>query len=330
MSKNYKCSICDFTTIYYNDIKRHINRINKCSKNHNNDNKIIYSDDQLFVLSLIPYDNNVHNVTKEEITHLKNSRILIGNKDELFNNIDDIVKNKLKTCKYCNLKFNKINDLKKHIVVNCFFENLKKNNNEQNPNKNLIINSNNTEQSNNENSFNTNNYNQCNVSNNIININLEIKSPVPFDQNWDISKINDKTKRGIIVSNIMYTSLLEEILKNEINLNIIMDNESDSGMVYKNDIVKYVEMKSKDIVEKTMEKLNNQLLDINNDDKVLLNDIMDYCRKMINKKYIDYQKDEAIQKNVEKLLINMYETKKHEAKEMAEKVLNNKNLNDGY
>jgi hypothetical protein len=124
--------------------------------------------------------------------------------------------------------------------------------------------------------------------------------------------------------------LLEEILKNEINLNIIMDNESDSGMVYKNDIVKYVEMKSKDIVEKTMEKLNNQLLDINNDDKVLFNDIMDYCRKMINKKYIDYQKDEAIQKNVEKLLINMYETKKHQAKEMAEKVLNNKNLNDGY
>ena len=33
-----------------------------------------------------------------------------------------------------------------------------------------------------------------------------------------------------------YNTELEEILKNEINLNVIIDKDSDSGLVYKNDI----------------------------------------------------------------------------------------------
>ena len=37
-----------------------------------------------------------------------------------------------------------------------------------------------------------------------------------------------------------YTRLLEEILNDEINLNVIIDKEKDSGMVYKNDIDKYI------------------------------------------------------------------------------------------
>ena len=49
----------------------------------------------------------------------------------------------------------------------------------------------------------------------------------------------------------MYTKLLEEILKNEINLNVIIEDETNSGLVYKNDDDKYVNMKIHDIIEKS-------------------------------------------------------------------------------
>ena len=51
--------------------------------------------------------------------------------------------------------------------------------------------------------------------------------------------------------------LLEEILKNEINLNVIIDKDNDLGIVYKNDIDKYIQIKSKNIVDNTMIKLKN-------------------------------------------------------------------------
>jgi len=46
----------------------------------------------------------------------------------------------------------------------------------------------------------------------------------------------------------MYTELLEEILKNDINLNVIIDKDNDSAMVYKNSVDKYIQMKLKDII----------------------------------------------------------------------------------
>jgi len=70
-----------------------------------------------------------------------------------------------------------------------------------------------------------------------------------------------------MVSQFMYTELLEEILKNNMNLNVIIDNENDSGIVYKNNIDKYIRMKLKDIVSNTMDKFNFHLNDINSSDK---------------------------------------------------------------
>lgn len=112
----------------------------------------------------------------------------------------------------------------------------------------------------------------------------------------------------------MYTSLLEEIMKNEINLNVIIDKNSNSGLVYKNNIEEYIEMKLKDIVNLTMEKLKNQLLEINNDikDKVM-KEVSDYYRKIITKKYIDYTKDKDIQEEVFDCVSNIFEKKKNEA-----------------
>jgi hypothetical protein len=165
-------------------------------------------------------------------------------------------------------------------------------------------------------------------SNNITNNNMyiEIKTPIPFDSEWDISKIEDIIKERCIFSTKMYTALLEEILKNEINLNVIIDKENDSGIVYKNDIDKYIKMKSKDIVDNTMDKLKNHLLEINtNSDKNCLIDCLDASKKIIKKKYDKYNNDKNLQKHITTIISDIYETKKGEAITISKNSENNEN-----
>lgn len=110
----------------------------------------------------------------------------------------------------------------------------------------------------------------------------------------------------------MYSQLLKEILENEINLNVIIDKNSNSGLVYKNNIDKYIRMKSSDIVNNTMDKLKNHLLEMNKTEETQFEEIIDYSRKMINKKHIDYNKDEILKSNVNNLMSNIYDEKKIE------------------
>jgi len=243
MQPNYLCKKCMFCSINFNDIKRHVNKKKSC---RNNTESFNYSDDQILVLALIPNSDNEN--IKEKIKYLEKSDILYKNKDKLFNDISYIDKNKSKKCIYCEHEFNKIIDLKQHLLIDCFYKEFSKNNKIEN-----ITNNTTNINSNNDNSI-------TNSHNNITNIYLEIKSPIPFDKEWDTSKIDKLQKENLALSNFMYSKLLEEILKNEINLNVIIDKNNDSGIVYKNDIDKYIQMKSKDIVDNTMDKLKKHLL----------------------------------------------------------------------
>ena len=109
----------------------------------------------------------------------------------------------------------------------------------------------------------------------------------------------------------MYTGLLEEILKNEINLNVIIDKNNDSGVVYKNDIDKYIKMKSNDIVDNTMKKLKKHLLDINKDCKeVCLTECLDFSKKIIENKHIDYENNININNSVKNCISNIFCKKK--------------------
>jgi hypothetical protein len=301
MDTNFICKRCHYETYAFKDLVRHCKKKNKCSKNLESYN---YSDDQLLVMSLMPYHNNIHSIKNTEIEHLRSSNILYNNLNNYLNTINKLYKskNKDKKCEYCNESFCKLNELKKHMIINCYHQYLLNENENNNINKNII---NNGIIGNNNNII--NNINQQNIY-------VEIKNPIQFDELWDISGIDIKTKFFIIFNNLMYTSLLEEILKNEINLNIIIDKNTNSGLVYKNNIEEYIEMKLKDIVNITMEKLKNQLLEINNDiqDKVF-KDVSDYYRKMITKKYIDYTKDKDIQEQVIGCVSNIFEKKKEDA-----------------
>jgi len=327
MAVNYKCNRCgNFESNLYGDMKKHLTRKNCCIKNGK---YAFLSDDQMLCLSILPYHNNKHILEENEIDNLKNSNIIHKNKNELFNELKIIETNKLKCCKFCNEEFPFIIDLKKHVITTCF-----KNKLQNKDAKSLCTKINSFESVlnapinslYNQNDINTiNNNTTNNNNNNNTNIYFDIKQQtlVPFDKEWDISKISIGDKSRFMISQFMYTELLEEILKNELNLNVIIDKDNDSGMVYKNDIDKYIQMKVKDIVSNTMDKLNIHLNDINKSEKNALKEIKTFSRQIINKKHNDYKNSETIQEGVIKCMTNIYETKKEEASNMAKNIVRN-------
>jgi hypothetical protein len=339
MSVCYKCKRCDnIETNNFTNLKKHLNRKNMCIKKKEN---FCYSNDQLLVYSLIPFQNDIQCISDTEIMHLQNSDKIEKNKKELFDDLDEIEKNKSKICKYCNMEFPLIMILKKHVTTHCFYneiikkEKIDNGRHKDNKDKDSKDNKDNKKIENNIDITNNILYNHIDnktINNNNINIFLEVKNPVPFDKDWDISQINKRIWSDIIFSKYMYTKLLEEIMKTEINLNVVIDKDKDSGMVYKNDIDKYIQMKLNDIVSDTMEKLNKHLLEINkekeNDDS--FDEIVDFGRKMINKKYIDFQKNPSVQQNVNLLISEIYEIKKNEAMDIAKRVMESPCKDKGY
>jgi hypothetical protein len=317
MSLKYICKRCnDKTTTHINDLKKHLIKKKKCPIDKNTFLK--YSNDQILVLSLIPYENEKQCIDESEIEHLKKSDKISKNMNQLFDDLCIIQKDKLKCCKYCNKEFPKISDLKKHVLISCFLNEIDKKNKPVseiniNGDYNLINNSIN-------NNFITNNNN--------VNIYLNMKNPVPFDDKWNISEIDRLTKIGLIFSNFMYSELLERILENENNLNIVIDKDNNLGMVYKNDIDKYIEMKSKDIVCKTMEKLHDNLLDITKSDLNSYANLNKETTNQINKKYKDYLESAPLSNRVNEIILAILDKKREDAKSMAEKVISANNIFD--
>ena len=328
MTTKYICKRCNYNCTQQTDMLRHIKKKNLCTK------KIDYyslSDDQISVMSLLPHINDKNNIDDCEVEHLKESNLITENMNDLYEFIEKIHKNKIRTCKYCNEIFGKAADLKRHVIVNCYYSYLLNKLNENNTKDNTNITNINSDM-NNSNSYNTttntihSNNNSNNTINNNNNINnnimLEIKNPVPFDEDWDLSEIHPDTKMATVFNNLMYTSLLNEILKNESNLNVIIDKKTKSGMVYVNDIDKYIKMKLKDITDRTMEKLQSQLLDINEEIKPkIFHETYTFNRRMINKKQIDYTKSNDLQEQVSECMSNIYGKKTKDAIKKSKDIL---------
>jgi len=297
MSTTYLCKKCNIRKKHYNDLKKHLYKKKQCSKNLNAFN---YSDDQLLILTLLPYFDNIHCVDEKELENFKTSNNLFKNKDKLFNILEIIDKTKTKKCLYCDKEFSKNIELRKHILLSCFYNELEKNKNDISKTSTII-----------NNNINIGNINNIN---NITNIYVNVKNPIPFDEDWDISQIDLEKKTNLLFSKIMYTKLLEEILKNDINLNVIIDKDNDSGMVYKNDIDKYIQMKLKDIVDNSMDKLKKHLININEvSSDICLDDCLLPSKNIIEKKHSEYKTNLKIQKIVNDLVANIYETKKNDA-----------------
>jgi hypothetical protein len=316
----YKCIKCNYETNIFRNIKNHANIKKNCIKNFN---IIELTNDEILIYTLISDYKNKNLDTDK----LKTYCYTYKNKQKLFEDIDYIDKYKDKCCKYCNTTFNKLNDLKEHIIIDCFekyMENIDKCNDEKNKNNinKIQINENNIS----GNSININN------NNNITNIILNITNPKEFDNSWDISQINESDKTKIILSKYMYTFLLDKILDNNENLNVIIDKDSNLGIVYKNNIQKYIKMEIEEIMNKSMDKLYENLLEISSELKkkdYYDNYLLDYKDKEIKNKYHCYKNNLDTNKTVNKRLTDMYDNiKKESHKIMKEYLINNKINNE--
>jgi hypothetical protein len=294
----YECKRCKHKTKQKIEMQRHLQRKMKCLRELDS---YKYSDEDLYNLSM------------EKIKLDKTS-----NKSET-----EFI------CNICDKKFSRKFNLDRH-AQKCKTKELishKENNTvieEDKSNKNII-----------NNITNNNTVNNIQNINNGIIINLKVES---FDNDWDMSKINKMTRQSLLLSKIMYTKLLENILENDVNLNVIIEKETKTGIVYKNDVEKFIKMKLKDIVDSSMTKLNKHLKDIydesyNDDEFHIMENILEEQKKVIENKYKEYKNSEETQQKVEEFIADIYDKKKDDAIKMFNNLLiqnDGINLIDGF
>ena len=322
----YECRKCFYKCKQKIDMSRHINKLKKC-------NRIIESYQKFTNLNNIELDNLSLLIIKDKKT---NQEINVNEKIKDFKNENNDKNFKCESCEKC---FTRKDNLQRHIGKNC-------------KNKQYLIEEKLTEENLTEENLNqeqqniTNNYINNILNNNILNnnisnnntiiINLNINKPIPFDSDWDVSKIDNKDKTLLFLSNIKYTKTLEEILKNESNLNVIIEDNSSIANVYKNETENFKELKLKEIVNLTMEKLHKHLSIFHEETKNyhnnynIENKILDEQKEILDKKLNDYKKDKHIQENVQKVISNIYYNKKDDTLRVCKPLFDQSKNIEGY
>jgi len=338
MGTYYLCKRCNIKYNVKSEIIKHLKKKNKCQVYNLEILKL--SDNDILKLSIEPLfdydDNQIKNLFRcKYCTKLYSSKY----------NLDIHIKNSCK--KYKNENINKelnneelIKELnneelinkkiinKKDNIIELINEELIKNQNINNEelNNNLINTSNFNTTNNTTNNItnNTNNTNNIiNIENNfnpIINININ-----GFNENWNTDHISDCMKTAILACQHKFSELLKEVLENIINLNVIIDKESQNGFIYNNDKKKFEIMNKDKIIEKTMSKLKDQLLNLTQNssdnrftiDTRQLNTIQ---RDIISKfqKYNDSNKNKK--KEINEVFYNIFDNKKKESLNNYDKI----------
>lgn len=178
--------------------------------------------------------------------------------------------------------------------------------------------------------------NTLHQQNNVININLKIIKP--FDDDWDVSNIDNTLKNILVLSSMKYTKTLEQLLNNDTNLNVFIDDKNaETGIVYKNDIEKFKMMSIEDIVDKSMIKLNKHLNDFHNEIKdqnefSINQDYLNDERSIINKKFKEYKNNELIKEKVTNFITKIYNSKKEDCVNIFKEIMDEKekDLIEGY
>jgi len=315
----YECKRCNtFKTRYKKDMKVHIDRTRKCPKTAK---AYLYTDEEL-------YNDSLKMIECKSDDSYDKENLFCNHCNKYFSRKDNLLKHQKRYHKEETNETEEINKTEKiNNANNNTNSNINSNENVVNGNDNVahsndnVIHSNNITNSNN-NSNNT--VNNININNNIV---LQ-----PFDENWNIDHIN---KYMIFLSLKKYTTFLDKVLEKYENLNVIIDNDSDSGLVYKNEKEKYVNMKKKEIFSMTMDKLNKQMCELFDD--VILNektfeyDSLDFLNKQkakANNKYTDYVKKDDIKQEANTYIEELFIKKKDEARDILMK--NNKYHVEGY
>jgi len=299
----YQCRRCFYNTCKKTDMKRHLSKKIKC---HRLIESYKIKDDEIEELSLTPIKGDeIKNINELLCNNLQNNK---NNFNNVENYITFIDKNNETKCIYCEKIFFRKYELKRHVLTSC----KKKGNNDlaniesdTNNISNIVINNN--QQINNKQINNI----QINVFNdkNIIN---------SFDNDWDLTDIDLQKKILLFLADNKYSKTMEEILKNNKNLNVLFDKTSDTGLVYKNDIDKFINIKSDDIIISIIYKLYSHLIEFY--DEIKNNDFikdLDIHKDKIEKKYTDFNNNSNrnIKKYVKNILIDIFDKYKDKISE---------------
>lgn len=292
----YLCKRCNHMTKQKIEMKRHLEKGKHCEIKDKNNN---LSDNELHNLSLEKHKIYIKNEKIDEKIDENNNEIMamynINNKLITTNDEDENELNKKKDnyCEKCDKYFYHKSNLNKHLKKNICEKKDKKNNIQHISVQNNIINNNQK----------------------IINININYVKG--FDEDWDVSKIDDKKKGEILLSNSKFSKTLENILKNDVNLNVILNND-DVGMVYKNEKNRYEPMTNKDIIEMSMEKIYKHLKDFYKEiTKNNINDLSEISLKNelieLERKYSRFFRLEEAQHIVKNSFTQIYNIHKNNA-----------------
>ena len=238
--------------------------------------------------------NVLCNLTHEELYELsfiKKKTILEENdKDSKF------------ICEHCNKSFSRNYNLKIHQESRC--------------KKNVVK----DEQNNNITNYNTMN-NTLNTTNNNIMVNILCN---PFENKFDISHIDQLTKMDLII-NIIYTKALEHILENKNNLNLLLEDDHETAVVYKNEKEKFVRMNKAEFTQNIMQNMKNTLSYMN--DETAKNPYLtERIDEIINLKYNKYTEEKQTNDIVNDMICKIYDQKKAEVQEVFKNINNNEDL----
>jgi len=318
MNKNLKsyfeCKRCFYQCYQKSDMIKHLNKKKPCIRSP--DSFLKYKDEDIYNFSLIrikisknngcsnpivgtgtteyqslseSFEKDIENKNdeKEDLNHFTSSKISVSNiltPEESLPEFSEIFK-----CNICNKIFTQRRNLIRHEAKYCK-ENIEC--------ENINITNNITQ-------------NITNTHNNIINIQI-LKS---FDEDYEDSKIDNKSKVILLLANSKYTKTLENLLDNEMNLNVLIDNCGDKGLIYNKDNFEIMDIK--DIAEKSMDKLYNQLnkfhkeIEENNEFSIQKH-FLDEEKKVIEQKYNDYKINENVRNKVTSFIKDIYNKKKDE------------------
>lgn len=321
---SFTCYRCSYQTDHKTSMYSHLTKNIKCSKNIVS---LKYSDDEIIKYSLCNSSSNMKfnkHFKIKKTTH------------EFIHEMKNIYNSKRRFCNYCSTNFSKLKDLENHL-----FECIEIINNEninQPESIDLNININNINNNNSKNVNVNNNFINSNIYNNInnnIHINLEIPKSnlVSFNEDWNTEHIDKNTKMLLFLSTVKYTKTLEYLLENDINKNVLIDNDSKTGLIYKGDSEKFEKMKIEDIIDESMSKLYKHLkdfhLEIENTNNMCFqidNGIIKDSNRNTKMKFDNFQNNDITRKNVSELLTSIFskhsDITKQKYLEMAEQKKN--------
>jgi hypothetical protein len=305
----YQCYRCFYFCKNKKDMKKHLERKKQCTR------------------SIESYQFKEENLTDLSYMKLKDSELININHEKIIDNIDHkwiyddnqlnfiinyYKKNNIKKCCFCYKVFFRKYELLRHIEKNqCSILIEKKN---EHLKKNSIIESLDQietpqTQTNQINNFHINVFNQSNIVNNNYLLNN-------FNDEWDISKIDLQKKLLLLLSDNKYTNTMEEILKNDKNMNVLLNDEDNNGIVFQEN--KFVNLDNDEIIIRTMYKLYNHLLKFyqeiknENENKNLPHSDLKKHKQHIEDKYEHFSKNDFTKELVKNILCDIFYNKKDE------------------